>query len=83
MNYQQYRYSYNFFADFLELGLILIGVLKAELTAWSTLTVVKNHIIVKAMVTSVVNHIGFSHAFNEMNFNSSSLYFCLENAEMV
>ena len=41
--------------------LILIGVFKVDLTAWSKLTAVENHLVRKAIFSLVVTHIGFAH----------------------
>ena len=38
-----------------------VGVFKVDFTAWSFLTAVKNHLIEKAIVRLVVNHIGCGH----------------------
>ena len=45
----------------LEVVSILIGVLKVNFTAWSNLSAVKNHLVIKAIVGLVVNHIEFVH----------------------
>ena len=41
--------------------LILIGVFKVDLTAWSKLTAVENHLVRKAIIGLVVNHTESAH----------------------
>ena len=41
--------------------LILIGVFKVDLTAWSKLTAVENHLVRKAIIGLVVNHTVSAH----------------------
>ena len=45
----------------LKVVLILIGVFKVDLTAWSKLTAVENHLVRKAIIGLVVNHTESAH----------------------
>ena len=45
----------------LKVVLILIGIFKVDLTAWSKLTAVENHLVRKAIIGLVVNHTESAH----------------------